>query len=59
LKEKYDIVLEVQAPADPSDSELGPRVSDAVSRLGLRLKPAKVPVEVLVIDNVTKMPTPN
>jgi len=54
----YEIKLSF-APQDATDSAL-PSIFTAVQeQMGLRLEPAKLPVEVLVIDHVEKVPTEN
>jgi uncharacterized protein (TIGR03435 family) len=58
LSGRYDIDLDVlrgETPDDPIEH----RVSDALALLGLRLKAAKVPIEVLVVDHIDKTPSPN
>ena len=58
LTDVYDIKLSY-APKDAMDSIL-PSIFTAVQeQLGLRLEAQKVPVEMLVIDHVEKVPTEN
>jgi uncharacterized protein (TIGR03435 family) len=58
LDGKYDIKLDYAPPNDP-DSPL-PDLSTALQeQLGLKLVSAKVPVQILVIDHVEKIPTDN
>jgi uncharacterized protein (TIGR03435 family) len=58
LTDVYDIKLSY-APKDATDSTL-PSIFTAVQeQLGLRLESQKVPVEMLVIDHVEKVPTGN
>ena len=58
LNGNYDIKLSY-APEGSTDSTL-PSIFTAVQeQLGLKLEPAKVPVEMLVIDHVEKVPTEN
>jgi uncharacterized protein (TIGR03435 family) len=46
--------------ADTSQSELGPTIYEALeSQLGLKLRPAKRPVEMIVVDHVEKTPIEN
>ena len=37
----------------------GGTIFDAVEKLGLKLEPRKVTVETVVVDHVSKTPTPN
>lgn len=53
----YDI--SIQYAPDDTDSPLPPIYTALEETTGLRLVPAKVPVEVLVIDSVDSEPTPN
>ena len=59
---KFDVRLDfapLNAPADAADSSL-PSIFTAVQeQLGLKLEPAKVPVKLLVIDHVERVPTEN
>jgi uncharacterized protein (TIGR03435 family) len=58
LKGAYDIDLKY-APEDSVSSEL-PQFSTAVKeQLGLELKPASVPITVMVVDHVDTDPLPN
>ena len=59
LKDKYDFVLEVQPPLDAQDRDPQPRILEAVRKLGLELKGTKVTVQLLVVESVQKVPTPN
>jgi uncharacterized protein (TIGR03435 family) len=70
IKGRYGLVLEIpQAEPDPSaaraDGEapipfsLDNSISESVRKLGLRLEPRRVPVEILVVDHAEKVPTPN
>lgn len=56
LTGKYDVELETSrdAPENP-----GTTIFDAVRDLGLRLEPGKVPMEMLVIDEIRRSPSPN
>jgi bla regulator protein BlaR1 len=48
------------APASPISTDPGPSIFTALQeQLGLRLESQKGPVEILVIDQVEKSPTPN
>jgi uncharacterized protein (TIGR03435 family) len=65
LTRTYDIHLEFAPRPGPGTtpeiaSDPGPDILDAIqSQLGLKLTPAKVPVEMLVIDHAEKIPTAN
>lgn len=52
----YDIVLETQ-PDTPD--EPGSTIFDAVRQLGLKMESRKVPVRILVVDQVSRTPTAN
>lgn len=55
LKGTYEVRLDVATdPALAVDSVL-----DAVEKLGLELERRRVPTDTLVVDKVSKMPTPN
>jgi len=55
LTGKYKVTIETWKDADVA----GGTVFDAVEKLGLKLEPRKVTVETVVVDQVSKMPTPN
>jgi uncharacterized protein (TIGR03435 family) len=55
LTGKYSVTLETSKNADGS----GTSVFDAVDKLGLKLEPRKVTAEVVIVDQVSKSPTPN
>jgi uncharacterized protein (TIGR03435 family) len=55
LTGNYKVTIETSANADVP----GGTVFDAVEKLGLKLEPRKVTVETVVVDQVSKMPTPN
>jgi uncharacterized protein (TIGR03435 family) len=55
LTGSYDFYLE---PSDPTNHDVETAIFDATSRLGLKLKAGKGPVETIVIDSVTR-PTEN
>lgn len=42
-----------------SDPGGGASIKDSVQKLGLRLEPRKLPIEIMVIDHLDKMPTDN
>lgn len=56
LTGNYDIVLETSRDTPES---AGATVFDAVRALGLRLESRTVPIEMLVIDQVSRTPAPN
>jgi len=54
----YDFALEWSPDQNAEDA--GPSIFTALSeQLGLRLEPRKVPVSILVVDNISKAPTEN
>ena len=55
LTGKYSVTLETSKNADGS----GTSVFDAVDKLGLKLEPRKVTAEMVIVDQVSKSPTPN
>ncbi len=59
LQDKFDFRLEVRAPV----GDLGANVADisqAIEKqLGLQLTATKTTVDVIVIDHVDRVPTPN
>ena len=55
---KYDITLNF-APEGSTDSTLPSIFTALQEQLGLKLEPQKVPVEILVIDHLEKMPSEN
>ena len=55
LTGKYSVTIEVWESAETP----GGTVFDAVEKLGLKLEPRKVSVEIVVVDQVSKSPTPN
>ena len=57
IKGNYDIVLDY-APDGVADSPL-PSIFTALQELGLKVEAQKVPVEMLVIDHVERIPTEN
>jgi uncharacterized protein (TIGR03435 family) len=64
LKGLYDIRLEwtvdSAAPPGTSDADSAPTIFSALQdQLGLKLEPRKMPMEVLVVDRVDKVPTEN
>lgn len=56
LKGTYDITLDVSL--EEGRAVVG-SVLDAVEKLGLRLKGKRVPTDILVVDKVSRIPTPN
>jgi uncharacterized protein (TIGR03435 family) len=55
----FDIELTWTPDTAPPDADLGPSVSTAIQeQLGLKLQARKLPIEVLVIDHISK-PTAN
>lgn len=65
LTGRFDFTLEFapQAPgalpADTSDESAANLISAIPEQLGLKLEPEKLPVDVLVVDSVNKIPTGN
>jgi uncharacterized protein (TIGR03435 family) len=55
LTGEYKVTIETTTNADVP----GGTVFDAVEKLGLKLEPRKVTVETVVVDQVSKAPTPN
>src|ERR1017187_6273562 len=55
LTGKYSVTIETWMSGDVP----GGTVFDAVEKLGLKLEPRKVTVETVVVDQVSKAPTPN
>lgn len=48
------------APSGPPDGNAGPDIFSAIhDQLGLKLEPRKMPVKVVVVDSVDKVPTEN
>ena len=71
LTGKFDFTLEfapqppgalppgsVETSPDTAD-ESGPNLMTAVQRLGLKLEPRKIPVDVLIVDKADKIPSEN
>ena len=61
LEGQYELTLSFSLPAAPeSNADIGPTLYEAVEQqLGLKLKPAKRPVEVFVIDHLDRTPVEN
>jgi uncharacterized protein (TIGR03435 family) len=58
IPDAYDFTLEWSPEQNTEDP--GPSIFTALSeQLGLRLEPRKVPVSILVVDSISKMPTEN
>jgi uncharacterized protein (TIGR03435 family) len=55
LTGKYSVTIETWKNGDVP----GGTVFDAVERLGLKLEPRKMNVEIVVVDHVSRMPTAN
>ena len=56
----YDIHLSYAPPNSPNADSALPDIFTAIQeQLGLKLEPAKVPVDYLVIDHVDRIPTEN
>jgi uncharacterized protein (TIGR03435 family) len=58
IQGSYDVDV-AYAPDDAINSPLPPLFTALEETLGLRLIPAKVPVEMLIIDSIDPTPTPN
>jgi uncharacterized protein (TIGR03435 family) len=54
LQGLYDVALEIRDRSDP-----GPDVFRGVEKLGLKLEPRRVSIEVLVIDKIRRIPETN
>jgi uncharacterized protein (TIGR03435 family) len=60
LTGSYDIKLSYAPPNDPDAASALPDIFTAIQeQLGLKLVPAKVPVDYLVIDHADRVPTEN
>jgi len=59
LEGEYKVFLDVAPPLDEQDGDRAPRIMEAVRRLGLDLKKGTVPLDVVVVDSVSKTPTAN
>jgi uncharacterized protein (TIGR03435 family) len=55
LTGKYSVTIETSTNADVP----GGTVFDAVEKLGLKLEPQKVTIYIVIVDQVSKNPTPN
>jgi uncharacterized protein (TIGR03435 family) len=53
---KYNFSIETGSGTDDDPGQTG---FEAVEKLGLHLAPRKVPVDILVIDNVSRTPVAN
>ena len=58
IQGRYDFTLSFARLDDP-ESTLASFSTAVQEQLGLKLEPAKVPLELLVIDHVEKIPTEN
>ena len=60
IQGKFDVKLDFAPVGVPDSNASLPSIFTAVQeQLGLKLEPAKVPVQILVIDHVDKVPTEN
>ena len=60
LTGSYDIKLTYAPLNDPSANSANPDIFTAIQdQLGLKLIPAKVPVDYLIIDHIDRTPTEN
>lgn len=55
LTGKYSVTIEISQNPDSS----GNTIFDAVEQLGLKLEPRKVPIDILVVDQINQVPTAN
>jgi uncharacterized protein (TIGR03435 family) len=58
LQGRYDVELEY-SPEGPDQELKGTTIFQAVEKLGLRLTPANVTGDIVVVDKLNKTPTPN
>ena len=56
LTGKYEISVETW---QATDDDPGQMIFEAVEKLGLKLEPRKIAIETVVVDQVSKTPTPN
>ena len=56
---KYDFKLDVAPPLDSGDRDPQPRIIEAIRKLDLNIKSAKVTTPILVVEFVQKIPTSN
>jgi uncharacterized protein (TIGR03435 family) len=59
LEGEYEVVLDIAPAETPEGLDREARIIDAVRKLGLDLKRGKMPVDVVVVDSVSKEPTAN
>jgi uncharacterized protein (TIGR03435 family) len=59
LTGRYDITLSFVMPGPGTEAPMGPSLSDAVRKIGLKLEPKKVPVEYVIVEHAERIPTEN
>ena len=59
LTGKYEVMLMLPPPTDPSSDSLEYRVTQAVGKLGLKLERRKNAVQFVIVDSASKTPVAN
>jgi uncharacterized protein (TIGR03435 family) len=58
LTGRYDLRIEF-SPADVGANSAFPSLFTAIENLGLKLEPAKIPLEMVTVEHIDSMPTGN